>query len=101
MAILHDPTGVYTVDGDGRRRYGDSTSGQINGEDLFTFDPATGVLKLSADENVITALKQGCGEFPIKELRLQLPIVGMMHFHNIMAIDSLPRKDGAFFLRIE
>lgn len=100
MAVFHDPSGVYTIDGDDTRRYADATSFQINGKDVFRFDPETGVLKLSADEAVIAAITQQCEGFPIKELAFALPIAGTMRFHHVTAVESLPQEDGSFLLTI-
>ena len=95
MSFHRDETGMYTVDGDGRKCYGDSTSMKINGKEIFQFDPVTGVLKLLVDEDAIAMMKERCGEFPIKELMLVLgfPLGETIHFHNVTAIELL-LEDG-------
>ena len=100
MSIYDDGFGPYTIGPDGEKQYGDSTSAQINGENLYLFDSKTGVLQFSANEAAIARIAEGCGSFPIKELAFNFGNFGTARFHNVTAITPLPRADGTFFLDI-
>ena len=89
-------------DREGNRRYADMTDFSVNGEQIFRFDPSTGVLEVSASEEVISAMVTALGGLPAAEVVLPapLPFGPPCIFHNVNEIRSLPRKDRTFFLNI-
>lgn len=100
MGISADNVGVYSVDQDGNRRYIDCINFSIDGDYVHKFDPATGVLELSADIESIDKFVKSLGGFPIKEISLNLPFTSPMHFHNVREIKPLPKRDGTFFITL-
>lgn len=100
MGIVDDGYDPYMVDSDGKKHFPTPRDASINGEQLFQFNPDTGILELSADDACIEKLVEACGGYPIQELVLTVNPIGRHHFQHVSVIKSLPRKDGSFFINM-
>ena len=101
MRMLDDHSGVYIIDNDGNKHFGNSTRFAIGEEDVFRFDPTSGVLELSVDEASIQHIVTTMGGYPIAHFVMGAPVPfgSDQHFYNVQEIRSLPRRDGTFFIR--
>ncbi len=101
MPVISDETGIYTVGCDGKKRYATGTNFAINGEPVYLFDLETGVLKISICKDDIKKLIDTAGGLPAEEITLPTIFGEMMYFHNVRELQSLPRKNGTFFLNLK
>lgn len=102
MPIMDDGFGPYTIGPDGQKRYATATEFKMNDELVYQFNPETGVLQISADEQSIKQLIQLTGGLPAKEIVLPSPppLREQCHFHDVKEIKPLPRKDGSFLISL-
>ncbi len=106
MSLVSDGTGVYSIGPDGKRDYGTMTDFKINYEQIYKFDPATGVLSVSANpESCETLMKIfGISETESKDISMPMPPpadIGRARFKGVRKIVSLPPcADGKWFLEI-
>lgn len=96
--MIDDGMDVYSIDKDGRRQYATSTNMKWNGEDVFKFDPETGVLDLSMEQKLVDALIEQSGGLPAEHVTFQ-EFLGRHHFQNVKEIRPLARKDGSYFIQ--
>ena len=100
MKVIDNGFETYTIDSDGTKRFATQKNASINGEQLFHFDPITGILELSAESAGIEKIVNALGGYPIAEFVLTLRPIGAHHFQNVNEIKPLPKKDGSFFIEI-
>lgn len=105
MGIVSDGSGVYTIRPDGTRDYGTMTKLELNGETIYRFDPETGILEVSADEDSIARLTAKVGPLPATEIILPSPPPFLdgspCRFHGVKEIKRLPLKNGTSYFSIK
>ncbi|GEM_PF-2755081 len=100
--LISDGFGTYTLGPNGEKRYATATKLEMNGELVYRFNPATGILEVSMSEADALTFTKLIGGLPAKEIVLPSPppLSERCYFHNVKEIRSLPKKDGSFFITI-